>query len=449
MGRAVSKVLRRRASSSGNCVRPGRTSEGRPPLAGTRKGGREGPPSTSVGSTSTENRLRVRGAVVRAALQSRTIIVAAVWISLASPLPLLVGLLGLGAQRRFARAIVLHLAGKHDIPQPRLHGIKLRRGDDVLVLFRQNARNFLLSSSNSVWGWRVGGEHLWNGPRPPLLIGLDAFKEGHIGVWIVASLVHVLDTQEIGFTFGIAREFQESKGNRKLHAFVNAVAGPAIRNKDHCSHRTDLNHVRFGGLFCSVARSHVGNLVRHHACEFRFFLSPQDQAAVNVEETAGQRESIHFIGIDNLDRKGNLSVGIANQILPHAIHILRNDWVVNQLRTALHFLRERFAERNFVFQGVKVNSLADVAVPNRIHVVFRVFRVNSLLLRNRSIPSGLTRGRRRRRSGRIIRLVWAAIYLWSLLSLGSLRSLRGCCLCARILRLLPDWSRISRGIGLR
>src|SRR5258708_29796219 len=57
---------------------------------------------------------------------------------------LLVGLLGLGAQRRLARLVVLHLFGEHHVAQAALHGIEFGCGDDVLVLIRQDTRDLFL-----------------------------------------------------------------------------------------------------------------------------------------------------------------------------------------------------------------------------------------------------------------------------------------------------------------
>ena len=72
------------------------------------------------------------------------------------------------------------------------------------------------------------GEELRDGAGAALFVGLDALEEGDVGVGIVAGLVHVLDAEEVGFAFSVAREFQKGERNGEVHALVDAVAGPAV-----------------------------------------------------------------------------------------------------------------------------------------------------------------------------------------------------------------------------
>src|SRR6202011_1775240 len=82
--------------------------------------------------------LRLR---IGAALEGRAIIVGAAGIVAGG---LLLGLLGFGAQRRFAWGVIRHLAREHDVTQAALHGIEFGGGDDIFLPCRQNAGNLFL-----------------------------------------------------------------------------------------------------------------------------------------------------------------------------------------------------------------------------------------------------------------------------------------------------------------
>ena len=139
-----------------------------------------------------------------------------------------------------------------------------------------------------------------------------------------------------------------------------------------------------------MTRGDVGNLVRHHSGELGLFLRAQDQAAVHIEEAAGQREGIHLVGINHLNGEGHLRIGIAHQVLPHAVDVFGDDWVIDHLRGALHFLRQPLPEGNLVLQGVEIHAFADAAVANCLHIFFRILWVHRLLLLNRRVGARLT-----------------------------------------------------------
>ena len=144
------------------------------------------------------------------------------------------------------------------------------------------------------------------------------------------GFVHILQAEEVGFAFGIAGKLQKSHGNQEVHALINSVAGPAVGQHDHGGNRSDLDDVAFGSLLGAVAGADVGDFVGHHAGQFRLFLRAQNQSAVDVEKAAGQREGVHFVGINHLDGEGNFRIGVADQILPNAIHVFGDDWIVDQ-----------------------------------------------------------------------------------------------------------------------
>ena len=67
------------------------------------------------------------------------------------------------------------------------------------------------------------------------------------------------------------------------------------------------------------------DLVRHHAGEFGFVVGRENQSAVDVEESAGQREGVDFIVIEDLDGEGHARVGVAHQVLTNAIDVFVDD----------------------------------------------------------------------------------------------------------------------------
>src|SRR3984957_9854002 len=91
-------------------------------------------------------------------------------------LTLLARLLRLRAQCRLPRRR-LHFAREHNISQPRLHCIELRRRHHILLLGRQYPSNFLLRICDALWCWRMRRKYLRNRARLPLFIRLDPFKK--------------------------------------------------------------------------------------------------------------------------------------------------------------------------------------------------------------------------------------------------------------------------------
>jgi len=116
----------------------------------------------------------------------------------------------------------------------------------------------------------------------------------------------------------------------------------------------------------------------HDAGEFRLFLGAQNQTAVDVEKSAGKREGVDFIRVDDLDGEGNSRVGIANQVLANAIDVFGDDGIVYQFRRTFDFLGQRFAEADFALDGLKIYALADVAIADRFDVILTVLGVDGV-----------------------------------------------------------------------
>ena len=126
------------------------------------------------------------------------------------------------------------------------------------------------------------------------------------------------------------------------------------------------------GLPRAMPGRHVRDLVRHHARQFGFVIGFQDQPGIDEEESAGKRKGVDLLGVDHLDRERDLGIGIAHQVLAHAIHILGDDRVVDDLGLALDFLRHLLAERDLLFERIEVHPLAYVAVADLVWVFLLV-----------------------------------------------------------------------------
>src|SRR5208282_2800376 len=175
------------------------------------------------------------------------------------------------------------------------------------------------------------------------------------------------------------------------------------------------------------------DFVGHDAGEFGFFLGAQNEAAVDVKEATGKSESVHFVGVDDLDSEGNFCVGVADEILAYAVDVFSDDGIIDELGGTLDFLGELLAEADFALERIEIGSFAYVAVADGVNVILRVLGVHRVLLRNRLILRSLRlRGWRGR--GRGLRLRLAGILAW----------LR--CWCRRLLRLRRSWG-LTRLLG--
>jgi len=117
-------------------------------------------------------------------------------------------------------------------------------------------------------------EDLGDGARAALFIGLMRSKKVTRSL-IVACLVHVLQTKEVGFLFGVAAELRNVNGIAKIQPLVHRVARHAIRD-EKSSGWTPTHDLALSSVFRSMTGGHVSYFVRHHAREFRFFLGAED-----------------------------------------------------------------------------------------------------------------------------------------------------------------------------
>jgi hypothetical protein len=113
----------------------------------------------------------------------------------------------------------------------------------------------------------------------------------------------------------------------------------------------------------------MSNFVSHDAREFSLAFRLQDEAGVDEEEAAGQGKGVHLFRIQHFDSEGHLGIGISDEVLPDAAHIFGNNRIVDDLRLPLDFLRQLLAKRDFLFKGVEIDALADIAFADRIRIL--------------------------------------------------------------------------------
>ncbi len=124
------------------------------------------------------------------------------------------------------------------------------------------------------------------------------------------------------------------------------------------------------------------DFVGHDAGEFGLFLGAEDQAAVDVEEAAGEGEGVDLVGVDHLDGEGHAGVGVADEVLADTVDVFGDDGVINELGGLLDFLGELLAEANFAFEGVQVDPFANAAVADGFDVFLGILGLDRLLLRD-------------------------------------------------------------------
>ena len=120
-----------------------------------------------------------------------------------------------------------------------------------------------------------------------------------------------------------------------------------------------------------MPRRYVRNLVRHHPGKFRFLVCRHNQSRVDIEEAAWEREGIQLVRVNHLNSEGHLGIGVAYQVLPNTIDVLRDDRILNQLDAGLHLLGILLAHADLALNGVPVAHAApaDLAVANGVHVI--------------------------------------------------------------------------------
>ncbi len=122
-----------------------------------------------------------------------------------------------------------------------------------------------------------------------------------------------------------------------------------------------------------MACGNVSNLVRHHTGQLRFRFGLQNQPGVHIEETARKSHGVYVFAVQNLNGDRNLDVGIADQILANAVHVFRNDWIIDDASLPFQFLGNLFTKGDFFFEGIEVDTLIDVAIANGVGIFLLIF----------------------------------------------------------------------------
>src|SRR5260370_40988897 len=108
---------------------------------------------------------------IGASLESGAIVVGAVGIVARG---LLLGLLGLGAQRALARCVIGHLAREHDVAEAGLHGIAVGGGADVFLPCVQDPGGFFLRAFCGLRRRWMPGDSLGGGDVAAATVRLGA-----------------------------------------------------------------------------------------------------------------------------------------------------------------------------------------------------------------------------------------------------------------------------------
>ena len=206
-----------------------------------------------------------------------------------------------------------------------------------------------------------------------LLLRLETLEELHHRRRIVAGLVQVLHAEEVGVLLELAGELQHRHRQGEVGCLLDAVTGPT--SEEHQRNAGVPHELRAGRAPRAVPGCDMGDLVRHHARQLRLVLGQLDEAGVDVEVTAGQRERVHLVGIDHLDCEWHPSVRVANEVLPDPVDVLGDDRVVDDLGVLLDLGRELPAELDFLLEAVEVDGLADAALADLRDIFLGVFRL--------------------------------------------------------------------------
>src|SRR5580704_13830326 len=136
----------------------------------------------------------------------------------------------------------------------------------------------------------------------------------------------------------------------------------------------------------------MADLMGHHSSDFGFVIGIQDQAGIDVEESARKRESVDAVVVDHLDGERHFCVGIANQVLAEPVHIFGDDRVLNEMGTRVNLLGVLMPHVDLALDAVPVPHTAPashVAVADGGHILDAAVMIDVLLVRfvRRSGPS--------------------------------------------------------------
>src|SRR5206468_12698344 len=102
---------------------------------------------------------------------------------------------------------------------------------------------------------------------------------------------------------------------------LRQLAQQAAAHHSAGQHRGQLQQVGFGRLMCSVTQSHVRDLVRHDTRQLRLVVNRRQQPGLYERWSAGQRESVYALVVDNLECVGETTgLWIGRELVAYSLH---------------------------------------------------------------------------------------------------------------------------------
>jgi hypothetical protein len=102
-----------------------------------------------------------------------------------------------------------------------------------------------------------------------------------------------------------------------------------------------------------MSSSHLRNSVGDHPREFGLAIAGKDQPLIYKEKTAGQRDCVDFIGVNDAKRERNLGIGISYNGLAYPSDVFPNGDILNEGDVPLQFGGYLSSDRDL---GVKVRQ---------------------------------------------------------------------------------------------
>ena len=140
-----------------------------------------------------------------------------------------------------------------------------------------------------------------------------------------------------------------------------------------------------------MARRHVRDLVRHHASEFCFIVSGQNQPRIHVEKPTGQSKGVDVVRINHPDRKWNRRIRVPHQVLPDAIDILGDNRILHHLGRLFHLLGVFLSHPDLTFDAVPLPqspAATHVAISNRIQIAQAAVVIHLYAMQRGSVTRG-------------------------------------------------------------
>src|SRR5438874_9799526 len=113
---------------------------------------------------------------------------------------------------------------------------------------------------------------------------------------------------------------------------------------------------------------HMRDFMRNGSGQLSLGLSHPNQPGIHKYVAAWQGERVYRIGVDDFEVDWNLGVGIASQVLSQAVDVLACNRVIHHLGLLLDLDSKLFTQRHLLFDGIEVNTFADIAIPDFIRI---------------------------------------------------------------------------------